>query len=85
MKFPVVVFFFRLNAKRFDLNRNFPGFFQKMTDEIQKETLAIIDWVQSTQFVLSASLHGGALVVNYPFDNYRGGGAVVLISVLSQK
>ncbi|PVD32925.1 hypothetical protein C0Q70_08372 [Pomacea canaliculata] len=29
----------RLNAKRFDLNRNFPGFFQKMTDEIQKKLL----------------------------------------------
>lgn len=28
-----------------------------------------MEWTLSEQFILSANLHGGALVANYPFDN----------------
>jgi len=60
----------RNNAQGSDLNRNFPDFFvNNSQNTIQPETRAIIDWVARQQFVLSASLHGGALVANYPYDN----------------
>jgi len=60
----------RNNAKGYDLNRNFPDYFVNYTrDSVQPETRAVMDWLAHTQFVLSASLHGGALVANYPYDN----------------
>ena len=58
----------RPNARGFDLNRNFPDPFDS-TSEIQPETQAIINWIKSIPFVLSANLHGGAMVANYPYDN----------------
>ncbi|XP_022087938.1 LOW QUALITY PROTEIN: carboxypeptidase D-like [Acanthaster planci] len=62
----------RYNDNGIDLNRNFPDYFEP--DDalvLQPETKAIIDWVQNYQFVLSANLHGGALLANYPFDNMK--------------
>ena len=60
----------RNNAEGYDLNRNFPDYFVNNSQSpIQPETRAIMDWLAGRQFVLSASLHGGALVANYPYDN----------------
>lgn len=69
----------RHNKNDFDLNRNFPDYiygnaYGVPQDEyrrmIQPEAAAIMKWMNRTRFVLSASLHGGAMVANYPFDNY---------------
>ena len=32
-----------------------------------------MDWLPQYNFVLSANLHGGAMVANYPFDSYKDG------------
>ncbi|CAH0564074.1 unnamed protein product [Brassicogethes aeneus] len=59
----------RYNARGFDLNRNFPDYFKQNNKRVQPETEAVKEWVSKIQFVLSGSLHGGALVASYPFDN----------------
>lgn len=62
----------RTNANGFDLNRNFPDFFAPRkyeSNDEQPETRAARLWIDKITFVLSANLHGGALVASYPFDN----------------
>ncbi|XP_011309031.1 carboxypeptidase M isoform X2 [Fopius arisanus] len=59
----------RYNARGFDLNRNFPDYFKQNNKKTQLETEAVKEWVSKIQFVISGSLHGGALVASYPFDN----------------
>ncbi|KAM9318296.1 carboxypeptidase D [Pholidichthys leucotaenia] len=63
----------RNNSNNFDLNRNFPDQFTNITEPRQPETVAVMNWLKSTPFVLSANLHGGSLVVNYPFDDSKNG------------
>ena len=67
----------RNNANGIDLNRNFPDqFFPSTSGPPQPETRAVMKWIKSTPFVLSASLHSGALVANYPFDDNPSGQSV---------
>lgn len=59
----------RFNAHRIDLNRNFPDqYTPHHRVKKQPETLAVMKWLHEYPFVLSANLHGGSLVANYPFD-----------------
>ncbi|XP_068611174.1 carboxypeptidase M [Brachionichthys hirsutus] len=63
----------RYNAKEVDLNRNFSDLFEKEPGEDKwaaaAEVAAVISWLKTETFVLSANLHGGALVASYPYDN----------------
>lgn len=64
----------RGNANGVDLNRNFPDFFAANNydpSKEQPETRAVRLWIDQIPFVLSANLHGGALVASYPFDNQQ--------------
>ena len=68
----------RRNANGYDLNRNFPDRFVSPEDSppIQPETEVVIQWIQDYPFVLSANLHNGALVANYPYDSSEDGRSI---------
>ncbi|CAH1132734.1 unnamed protein product [Ceutorhynchus assimilis] len=63
--------FGRNNAGNVDLNRNFPDQYgtNSFNRFLEPETQLMMRWIASEPFVLSANLHNGALVANYPFDD----------------
>jgi hypothetical protein len=65
-------FYFRFTLNNIDLNRNFPDYLgAKLPSSIRAaETSAVMSWLQKIPFVLSANYHGGAFVINIPFDRY---------------
>ncbi len=60
----------RRNANNIDLNRNFPvpGSPDYTKTDREPETAIMMELIESGQFVLSANLHGGTEVMNYPWD-----------------
>jgi hypothetical protein len=60
----------RTNANNVDLNRNFPAPDNEHPDgeAWQPETEAFIDIANQHRFAMSCNFHGGAEVVNYPWD-----------------
>ena len=61
----------RYNANYVDLNRNYPDpFGTAPLNSQQQENTAMIDYVSSHHFRLSANLHGGSEVMNYPWDSF---------------
>ena len=61
----------RYNANYEDLNRNYPDFWSSDPARIEKENLAMIDYVDVHDFVMAINVHGGADVLNYPWDGFR--------------
>ncbi|KAH0623854.1 hypothetical protein JD844_007023 [Phrynosoma platyrhinos] len=55
------------NEKHGGLNHHLP-LPDNWRNQVEPETLAVIEWLKSYNFVLSANLHGGAVVANYPYD-----------------
>jgi len=63
----------RSNANGIDINRNFADAEDgPHPDEnpYQVETIAFMDFAADHNFVMSSNIHGGAEVVNYPWDTY---------------
>ena len=67
----------RGNARGVDLNRDFPDRFDDPTcaptGKEQPEVKAMMAWSEAKKFAASISYHGGALVVNYPWDGTKNG------------
>jgi len=64
----------RTNANGIDLNRAFPDQFIDNKNTMvgrEKEVIAMMNFTQNHQFVLSACFHGGDVVVNYPYDGCK--------------
>jgi carboxypeptidase D len=73
----------RGNANNADLNRDFPDPFNSPNNTTagrQRETGNIMTWWWGRSIALAANFHGGALVVNYPFDNNPSGSSVYTAS-----
>lgn len=63
----------RFNSNNLDLNRNFPDpDVGQHPDNAarQPETAALMDFYESEQIVLSAALHTGDELINYPWDTW---------------
>ncbi len=59
----------RGNANGVDLNRNYINPVSQHSVQ-QPETVAMMNFVDTMGFVMSANMHGGIELVNYPFDSW---------------
>lgn len=60
----------RANSNGYDLNRNFPDPEVTFSPPLQRETLAMMAFLEEKRFALSLNIHSGAEVVNYPWDKW---------------
>ncbi|XP_022104167.1 carboxypeptidase E-like [Acanthaster planci] len=77
--FPDLIKYLYHNTKNHDFSRIFgknnhiAAVMEDIQHELEPETVAVMEWLQEYSFVLSANLHGGDLVANYPFDSSFNG------------
>ncbi|MCI4444250.1 MAG: T9SS type A sorting domain-containing protein [Lentimicrobium sp.] len=74
----------RANANGVDLNRNYPdpiGGIHPDGLAYQPETLAFLSFEQTRNFVLAANYHGGAEVVNFPWDTSTSATGASAVSI----
>uniref|UniRef100_A0A8D2CV94 Carboxypeptidase N subunit 1 n=1 Tax=Sciurus vulgaris TaxID=55149 RepID=A0A8D2CV94_SCIVU len=69
--FPDLNTYFYYNEKHGGPNHHLP-LPDNWESQVEPETEAVIRWMRSFNFVLSANLHGGAVVANYPYDKSPG-------------
>lgn len=62
----------RFNARQTDLNRDFPDLqdAEWQNRPREPETTAMMSFMEGLHLVLAANVHGGAEVVNYPWDTW---------------
>lgn len=65
----------RYNANGYDLNRNFPDPVNGVHSQQQQETTVFRNIQETNNFLLIANFHGGAEVVNYPWDRWSNVGS----------
>ncbi|MFO8235762.1 MAG: M14 family zinc carboxypeptidase [Bacteroidales bacterium] len=58
----------RANSNYKDLNRDFPDPVDGENESYEPETEAMMNFAENNNIILSANFHGGAEVVNYPWD-----------------
>uniref|UniRef100_UPI003752164B M14 family zinc carboxypeptidase n=1 Tax=Flavobacterium sp. TaxID=239 RepID=UPI003752164B len=77
----------RGNAAGVDMNRNYPDFIGGIHPDglaFQTETTAFLNFEQTRNFVLAANYHGGAEVVNFPWDTSNAATGSSAVSVHPQ-
>ncbi len=60
----------RYNANNVDLNRNYPNPVKNPDDPMQPETISMTGFTDTINFIMSANMHGGIELVNFPFDSW---------------
>jgi hypothetical protein len=74
----------RANSAGVDLNRNYPDPIGGLHPDglvYQPETTAFLNFEATRNFVLSANYHGGAEVVNFPWDTSNGATGTSQVSI----
>lgn len=60
----------RYNKNGKDLNREFPKIDEQPTETLQPEVQCMVDFAKKHYFGISANLHAGSEILNYPWDSF---------------